>query len=235
MTDLYPRHAFNVAPGEPQPSVASLIAQFFRRAIAAVLRKSAAPEVQTPAPGAAATARFDCCGHCLTGSPCEPRDSHPAPCSGGCNDVRPYDERHCAVPSAHGRTDPYYCTLPAHHYGDPALGNDMLAQVRDQWNAWHDDDVHARPRPTFTPSEQMDTGEFKILDAKVDAVLRPVNGRSLGTQPRRHPELDRQFANRPGRDVLERVLTGLRKLPVYGEKPVAEVLEAERPGRELLP
>jgi hypothetical protein len=50
---LYPKHAFNVVPGEPQPTVADLVTQFFRRAIAAVLRERSAPEVKTLASGAA--------------------------------------------------------------------------------------------------------------------------------------------------------------------------------------
>jgi hypothetical protein len=107
------------------------------------------------------------------------------------------------------------------------LSDKMLSEVREQWNAFHDDMPAV---PTFTPSAAMDTGEFEVLDARVDAVLRPVNGRNLGTQPRRHPELNREFTDRPGRDVLERVIAGLRKLPVYGEKPVVEVDKLYRNG-----
>jgi hypothetical protein len=50
---LYPKHAFNVVPGEPQPTVADLVTRFFRRAIAAAWRKRSAPEVKTLASGAA--------------------------------------------------------------------------------------------------------------------------------------------------------------------------------------
>jgi hypothetical protein len=214
MTDLYPRHAFNVAPGEPQLSLA---ARFFRRAIAAVRRKEAAPEVQTPAPGAAATARFACCGHCLTGSPCEPRDNHPIPCSEGCND---------------------------------ALGNQMRSRVCKQWNAWHDDDVHARPHPATEPAG-LPVLTPAQLAAHADAMHaaserylppppRPVNGRSLPDQPRQSPvpwqELNRKFENgRPTLALLRQVAAGLRKLdtprvPVYGERPQLEVDKLYRNG-----
>lgn len=51
---LYPKHAFNVVPGEPQPTMAGLVTRFFRRAIAAVLRKRSAPADLYPAGAAAA-------------------------------------------------------------------------------------------------------------------------------------------------------------------------------------
>lgn len=138
---VHPRHAFNVAPGEAQPTLRALI---FRR-VMATWRKRPGPEGWSP-PGAGAPGR-------------------------------PFDERHCAFPSVHGMTGPYYCTRPLHHY----------------------------PLPE---SEAMTTGEFAALDERVDAVLRrPVNGRSLPDQPRRHP--------------------GTEPVPAYGTAPVAVVLAAE--------
>jgi hypothetical protein len=211
VTAYGPRH---VVPRDPEPGP---LARFFRRAIAAVRRKEAAPEVQTPAPGAAATARFDCCGHCLTGSPCDPRDNHLAPCSEGCNAV---------------------------------LGNQMLSQVRKQWNAWHDDDVHARPHPATEPAG-LPVLTPAQLAAHADAMHaaserylppppRPVNGRSLPDQPRQTPvpwqELNRKFENgRPTLALLRQVAAGLRKVdtsrvPVYGEKPQLEVDKLYRNG-----
>lgn len=60
---------------------------------------------------------------------------------------------------------------------DAVLGDDMIADVRARWNAG----------PRVTLSAQMTTAELALLDAKVDSALarRPVNGRSLGTLPRK--------------------------------------------------
>ena len=192
MTAPYPKHAFDVAPGEPQPSLLTPVAEFFRRALRMPWRK---PAVPADVPAGTAAGHYPCCAHCEDGSPCEPRDNHPAPCTGGCN--------------------------------DPVLRDQMLAQVREQWNAWHDD----MPATGFKPSAAMDTGEFEVLDAKLDAVLRPVNGRYLGTQPRRQPvygerpqlEVERDMALAAGERargryqpatpaLLRQVLGGLRKL-----------------------
>jgi hypothetical protein len=57
---------------------------------------------------------------------------------------------------------------------DGVLGERMLSEIRRDWNA----------RPM---SADMPTGEFAALDAKVDALRRPVNGVYRGTQPRRTP------------------------------------------------
>jgi hypothetical protein len=57
---------------------------------------------------------------------------------------------------------------------DGVLGERMLSEIRRDWNA----------RPM---SADMPTGEFASLDAKVDAIRRPVNGVYRGTQPRRTP------------------------------------------------
>lgn len=81
-------HGSHCAP----PSPAAL---FFRWLLRTAKRKPAAPEVSTSASGAgragAATVLlagpYPCCVHCLSGSPCDPADSHPAPCSDGCNAV----------------------------------------------------------------------------------------------------------------------------------------------------
>lgn len=58
-----------------------------------------------------------------------------------------------------------------------AVRNGMIADVRARW--------YAGPRVTL--SAQMTTAELELLDAKVDVALarRPVNGRSLGTLPRK--------------------------------------------------
>jgi hypothetical protein len=229
----HPRHALDVAPGQPQPSLLAPVAEFFRRAIAAVLRKRAVPAVCAGTATAPFADRFPCCVHCLTGSPCDPADSHPRECGEGCNAPRPYDERHCAVPSAHGMTDPYYCTLPAHHYPlpddtEPVMRDRWTWEVRaecEQWNAWHDDDMPA----AFTPSAAMTTGEFAVLDAKVDAVLRRPRGQH--PYPLRQPvygercqlDVERDMAlaagerargryQPPAPALLRQVLDGLVKL-----------------------
>lgn len=47
------------------------------------------PAAELRAAGAAAALagdRYACCAHCLNGFPCDPRDSHLAPCGFGCND-----------------------------------------------------------------------------------------------------------------------------------------------------
>jgi hypothetical protein len=220
MTDLYPRHAFNVAPGEPQLSLA---ARFFRRAIAAVRRRKAAPAGVAAGAATPPADRFACCVHCVTEdvNECDPPGSHLAPCSYGCNGETPRPH------------------IPADRFATESLAWAEL-KVGEQWNAWHDDDVHARPRPTFTPSSAMDTGEFEILDAKIDPILHPVNGRSLPDQPRQSPvpwqELNRKFENgRPTLALLRQVYAGLRKVdtsrvPVYGEKPQLEVDKLYRNG-----
>lgn len=135
---------------------------------------------------------------------------------------------HCDVPTM--------CEPPDAHK-EPCSGGCnqprvlALSQVREQWNAWHDDTMPSftPARPVFTPSSAMTTGELAVLDAKVDAVLRP--GHDVTTRPRLHPELSRQFTDRPGRDVLRRVLGGLRNWdpkPVQGEAPQDTVDEAQR-------
>lgn len=66
-------------------------------------------------------------------------------------------------------------------------------------------------------SADMPTGEFAVLDAKVDALRRPRNGVYRGTQPRYtrvdHPELPgNDFGVRPQLEVLTRLRDALREM-----------------------
>ena len=72
-------------------------------------------------------------------------------------------------------------------------------------------------------------------DAPVPAQRRPVNGRYLGTMPRRtpyptaaDPMVPLETDDDPPWDVSTRQQPALDDAPVYGEAPVATVLEAER-------
>lgn len=154
----------------------------FRRAIAAARRKPPVPEVQTTASGAGA----------------DWGDAAP----------RPYDERSCGVPSAHGMTAPYWCTVPAHHSdwndvtapsGFPVLRDRMLSGVRNEW------EQGLVPAQASAHADAVHEMSARYLPAAPDLAAtyrRPVNGRRLPDQPRRRP--------------------------VFGEAPVASVLGAER-------
>jgi hypothetical protein len=164
MTDLYPRHAFNVAPGEPQLSVAGLVARFFRRAIAAVRRKEAVP----------------------------------------------------AVAAAGAATPPD---------GLRVLGDRMLSEVRREHDALTDAEIAAlRPRKRLARHD----GEV-LIDERNRVTVRPVNGRSLGTLPRRRPGATLPYVEplveRPGKQPWHTT-----QMPVYGEKPQLEVDKLYRNG-----
>jgi hypothetical protein len=142
--------------------------------------------------------------HCASESPCEPRDSHLAPCSDGCDDV----------PGG---------IVPV----EGVLGDRMLSEVRAQWNAWHDGLSDAeiaalRPRRRL-PRED---GEI-VIDQRNGIHVRPVNGRYLGTLPRRTPG-----ATLPYEPLIDRGPNHppwqTQEMPAYGQVPVARVLEAER-------
>lgn len=182
---------------------ASPVALFFRRALRMPWRERAVP-ADVPAGAAAA------------GRPFADR----FPCCEHCASGSPCDPRD---------NHPKQCSDGCNA---PALGDRMLSEVREQWNAWHDD----MPAQRFKPSAAMDTGEFAVLDAKVDAVLpRPVNGQYRGTQPRRQPvygercqlDVERDMALAAGERargryqpatpaLLQQVLNGLRKMKVSG-------------------
>jgi hypothetical protein len=197
----HPRHAFNTVPGRPQPSLLTPVAQFFRRFLAGFRRRLPVPAVAAAGTGTGPLAepdRFPCCVHCLSGSPCDPADSHPRECDDGCN--------------------------------APVLGQDMLSEVRARW------DIVGR----LAKSARLPDAEIADLDARVDYWMRqprrrPVNGRYLGTLPRRHPGatlprveplVDRGPDHPPW-------MTGA--FPVYGQAPVERVLEAERLAGAMLP
>lgn len=128
MTAYTPRHAFNVVPGQPQPSLAALL---FRRL--RLRRKPAVPasdQLAGPvpdligrswAPTALVAPRFACCVHCDT-EPCDPPDNHLAPCSSGCN--------------------------------KPVLGDRMLSEVRAEC----DQPRYTQTEPIFIPSQLRETG-----------------------------------------------------------------------------
>lgn len=138
----------------PHATALASLPLIFRPLLRLARRKPAAPEVRSTASGADRPG-FACCAHCLTGSPCDPPDAHPVACSDGCNGADWGD----AMPPAHSGV-----TAPR---GYPVLGDRMLAEVRQQWNGWHDHDgltdaeiaalepaapAPWRPRPTFTPT-----------------------------------------------------------------------------------
>ncbi|HEY1705925.1 MAG TPA: hypothetical protein VGG75_40090 [Trebonia sp.] len=117
MTAYRPLHASDVEIGEPQPSLLTPAARFFRRAIAAVRRKEAAP----------------------------------------------------AAPRTAGAVTPLLADA------EPVMGNDMIASVRGQWDAWHAEDVALTGHPATAPAG------FPVLGPEHDAA--PVNG----PLPRRVP------------------------------------------------
>ena len=205
MTAIYPRHAFGVALGDPQPTLLAAMSKFFRRVLRMPWRRRAVPaELRTAADlrtaGAATPPGFPCCVHCEDGSPCEPRDSHLSPCSDGCNGV---------------------------------LAGRMLSEVRTEWNAWHDaltDREVAALRPPKTLARQ--DGEV-LIDERGHVTVRPVNGRYLGDLPRRTPAATLNRA--PWKTGSFAVPVDVTLVPVYGEVPVAEVLEAERLAKVMRP
>jgi hypothetical protein len=141
------------------------------------------------------------------------------------------------------------------------LGDRMLSDVRRDYDtgqlaALHPA-AHGPERPTVLerPDGQV------IVDEHHHVQLRPVNGRSLGTQPRR--QLDPAFREEEAAEaqrsgyvrsqmagavatndpaVLRQVIAALKRpertptepVPVYGETCVANVLEAERLSGELI-
>jgi hypothetical protein len=227
MTAYDPRH---VVPRDPEPGP---LTQFFRRAIAAVRRRKAAPAGVAAGAAVPPADRFACCVHCVTEdvNECDPPGSHLAPCSYGCNGEAPRPH------------------IPADRFATESLAWAEL-KVGEQWNAWHDDDVHARPHPATEPAG-LPVLTPAQLAAHADAMHaaserylppppRPVNGRSLPDQPRQSPvpwqELNRKFENgRPTLALLRQVAAGLRKVntarvPVYGERPQLEVDKLYRNG-----
>jgi hypothetical protein len=149
-----------------------------------------------------------CCVHCQDGSPCEPRDSHHEPC---------FD---CPVPY-----------VPAD------------AQVRA-----HADAMHELAKPFLPPSPQgenpypspqewqsyVNAGRA-VEPAKADGHA-PWTGEMAVLTPEAEAELDRQryiraqleeCRDNATREDVQAVLDSLRQ-PVYGQVPVAEVLESER-------
>jgi hypothetical protein len=115
MTDLYPRHAHSVVPGERQLSVREL---FFRWLMRRAGRKEAAP---------------------------------------------------AAAPRTAGAVSPLLSDA------EPVMGNDMIASVRGQWDAWHAEDVALTGHPATAPAG------FPALGPEHDAAA--VNG----PLPRRVP------------------------------------------------
>jgi hypothetical protein len=171
----------------------------------------------------AAPATFTCCTHCSVPTTCEVPDAHPEACSSGCNRAVTMIHLPAFTPDqllgARFDTPDQTGKVIDFEAFEPVPGDRPLSGVREQWNAWHDDTAPSLTltRPVFIPSEVMTTGELAVLDTKVDTHL--------------HPELDREFTDRPDRDVLKRVLGGLRNWdpkPVQGEAPQDAVDEAQR-------
>ena len=164
-----PHPGTHAVPREPSP-----LTLFFRRLVRPWWRKQAPEGVASGATSLIAR-RYPCCLHCITedANECEPQDSHLAPCGDGCNDAAQ------AVTSL--------------------LADMDAGHLAGQRNAWHD----STPVPTFTPRAVTKPSAFPALspaqqaahaDAMHDlsarylpAAPRPVNGRNLGTQPRRQP------------------------------------------------
>lgn len=209
-------HLLMAHPGHHfDPATLSPIPPFFCRVLRLPWRKQAA---SAPCPGAGAdTARYACCPHCvpvIPGDHPEDKDRHPEPCNFGCNDPAPreYDEHLCAEADAHGKADPYYCTVPAHHYPDdavPVLGDRMLSEVR----AEHDARRRARQY-----ADMMHAGYARAVDR-----LRRDAG--LPTAEEMRAEYFRLPQRKP---MVNRQPWQTAEQPVYGQAPVADVLAAEQ-------
>ena len=92
-------------------------------------------------------------------------------------------------------------------------------------------DARGLPRPTAYGRHD---GSI-VVSERDEVLVRPANGRYLGTQPRRtpyptaaDPMVPLETDDDPPWDVSTRQQPALDDAPVYGEAPVATVLEAER-------
>jgi len=98
-------------------------------------------------------------------------------------------------------------------------------------------DARGLPRPTCYPRHDGSV----VVGERGDVRVRPVNGRYLGTRPRRtpwpsaaDPIVPAQTDDRPPWSITTTSMPAAPG-PVYGEAPVAEVLESERLAKVMIP
>ena len=91
-------------------------------------------------------------------------------------------QRKPAVPAKYGTAGAAAAPLDTSLLGDPVLGNDMIAKVRDRWNDRHDgtQPSFALTRPVYIPSEAPPTGELPVLGGQLP---RRTPGASLADNP----------------------------------------------------
>jgi hypothetical protein len=122
---------------------------------------------------------------------------------------------------------------------EPVMRDRMISEVRARWDAERMNPGHQlltdaelaalRPRRVL-PRED---GQI-VIDERNHVHVRPVNGRYLGTLPRRQPGASLPYVEPlvdrgPGHPPW---MTGA--FPVYGQAPVARVQEAERLAKRLI-
>lgn len=109
----------------------------------------------------------------------------------------PGDERSCGVPGAHGRTAPYYCTLPAHHYPRPGR---------------HE---HTAPRVDVTrPADRIPTQGRPPWSTQAFPVIDPGAEEQREAEERRVAWISERLRDcgQPTEQDMRRVLDGLRAM-----------------------
>jgi hypothetical protein len=176
------------------------LALFFRRAIAAVRRKPAVPAVAAAGAATVALAGYLCCVHCLDGSPCEPRHGHREPC---------YDCDGALAPGAAASVLLANRNAEALGFGmriglTPAEHADAMRELAEPYlpAGEHPYPWPPVPRPGFPAPAEGWRADDTRYDLPVARPYAPLNGNDQTRE--------------------------LYFAPVFGQVPVAEVLESER-------
>jgi len=116
----------------------------------------------------------------------------------------------------------------------PVMGDAMIADVREQWNGWHD----GTPVPTFTPATaEADRAAYVSSQVREAAFTRdPETLRQViaGLSPDCANGLHAPLCS--GRNCTCSCHTAARTgAPGYGQAPVARVLESERLNQVMMP
>ena len=183
------------------PATLSAVPPFFRRVLRLPWRKPAAPASHPEAGAAMAGERYECCWHCRSGYPCDPRDSHRDPCEHGCNDV-PDGVVHA----------------------DGVLGTRTISEVRAEYDLLNPRGQHPYPDMPERPDGWITIdGSNRIHVQPSDPAACcpwPPSGKPAWDEPPAPQRTDETLTDLP-------VARPYVPQPVYGQTPVATVLEAE--------